>query len=84
MALAQDVAVGNCGRYLVVRKNASIKALSSLTRGLECEALKPSQCNMANTVVAFTVEPLSPCKTGFSSSAWIPSAKAVRRTNSTA
>ena len=39
----------------------------------------PSQCNMASTVVAFRLAPLSPCSTGRVGIACIPSASAVRR-----
>src|SRR5271157_2624682 len=38
----------------------------------------PSQCSMANTVVAFRVAPLSPCSTGRAGLACTPSASAVR------
>ncbi|KFB66864.1 MAG: hypothetical protein CAPSK01_003803 [Candidatus Accumulibacter vicinus] len=36
---------------------------------------------MASTVVAFRVEPLSPCSTGLSARLWMPSASAVRLTS---
>jgi len=54
--------------------------LSSLTRGREYEGLTPSQYSIDNTVVAFSVEPLSPCSTGLVSMLAMPSASAVRRT----
>lgn len=40
------------------------EGLSSLTRGREYEARSPSQFIIARTVVALSVEPLSPCSTG--------------------
>ena len=52
------------GRYLAVRNSDSTKALSSLTRGREYEALSPSQFIIARTVVALSGAPLSPCSTG--------------------
>src|SRR5450830_882009 len=75
---------GNSGRYLAVRNRASAYALSSLTRGREYEGFTPSQFSIASTVVALSVEPLSPCNTGLAVSAAIPSASAVRRTRWTA
>jgi hypothetical protein len=57
---------GNSGRYLAVRNRLSTKALSSLTRGREYDGFTPSQYSIANTVVAFSVAPLSPCSTGLS------------------
>lgn len=62
----------------------STKALSSDTLGREYEGLIPSQCSIANTVVALSVLPLSPCSTGFSGRAWRPSANAVRLSRLTA
>src|SRR3954465_3158664 len=56
--------VGNSGRYLAVRNSASANALSSLTRGRECDGAMPSQCSMASTVMPFRLAPLSPCSTG--------------------
>ncbi|MDT4883129.1 hypothetical protein FQZ97_1191460 [compost metagenome] len=75
---------GNSGRYLAVRNSDSANALSSLTRGREYDGLMPSQLSMASTVVALSVEPLSPCSTGLLSIAAMPSASAVRRTRCTA
>src|SRR3712207_5597934 len=73
-------ALGNSGRYLAVRNSDSAKALSSLTRGRECDGATPSHWSMASTVVPFTLAPLSPCRTGRRGRAWMPSANAVRRT----
>lgn len=42
------------------RNKASTKALSSLTRGREYEAFRPSRFNIASTAMTFMVAPLSP------------------------
>jgi len=48
--------------------------------GREQEGSMPSQFSIASTVVALSVEPLSPCSTGLASAARMPSARALRRT----
>ena len=53
---------------------------AAVTRGREYEGSTPSQLSIASTVVALSVEPLSPCNTGLSARAAMPSASAVRRT----
>src|SRR5690606_14962501 len=70
--------VGNSGRYFAVLNSDSTKALSSDTLGLEYDGFTPSQWSMARTVVALSVLPLSPCRTGLSVLACRPSASAVR------
>ena len=67
-----------------LQQTGAAQALSSLTRGREYEGLMPSHCSMASTVVAFKVEPLSPCRTGLLSKVAMRSASAVLRTRCTA
>jgi len=62
---AGEAARREFGAVLRRLKSDSTKALSSDTLGREYEGLIPSQCSIANTVVALSVLPLSPCSTGF-------------------
>ena len=47
------------GTYLSVRKSASEKGLSSLTRGREYDGITPSFCNVASSVAPRIGPPLS-------------------------